>query len=318
MGREENMTEEWNCAPRWRIFAPTLLAATLMLGGCGSGKTAGLLAPGPRAIGAMDGGKGNDSVNEPVGKNGAGTAGDELGPDTRVAGLQWNADRSAAARPGTDGRALTNGTSPSGRLAKPDEKPPESVKPAKGEKTVALTFDDGPDAKYTPAILDILQKYNVKATFFLVGTQVKKYPEIVQRIVDEGHRIGNHTFDHKDLTKLSKVQIREEIAQNDELIRGAVGFTPELVRAPYGAVDDRIKQIVKENGRKLVGWNVDTEDWAGRSVTRMRNNVKANTKDGSIILMHSFGGKNIANTVKLLPLVIHDLKKRGFVFVLVE
>ncbi|SFE67679.1 Peptidoglycan/xylan/chitin deacetylase, PgdA/CDA1 family [Paenibacillus algorifonticola] len=193
-----------------------------------------------------------------------------------------------------------------------------SSKPDKEQKLVALTFDDGPDNRYTPAILDILKKKGIKATFFVVGVQVKKDPDVLQRIVDEGHEIGNHTTHHKDLTKLTKNQIWDEISTTDKLIKDVVGFTPNLVRAPYGAVNSTVKQLMKEKGRELVSWNVDTRDWAGTSVSVMKKNISEHTKPGGIILMHSFGGKGIKNTVDMLPDVIDSLQKKGYTFVTID
>ncbi|OBR65765.1 hypothetical protein A7K91_14055 [Paenibacillus oryzae] len=180
---------------------------------------------------------------------------------------------------------------------------------------MALTFDDGPDTRYTTAILDILKEKNVKATFFVVGTQVKKYPDVLKRIVEEGHAIGNHSQNHKDLSKLTKEQIAKEIDQADAAIEDVLGYKPELFRAPYGALSQTLKKTLKEKDRKLVGWTVDTRDWAGTSIKDMREVISNNSKPNGIILMHSFGGKHIANTVKMLPDVIDDLTKQGYTFV---
>ncbi|AJY77560.1 hypothetical protein VN24_06795 [Paenibacillus beijingensis] len=185
----------------------------------------------------------------------------------------------------------------------------------KGEKVVALTFDDGPDGRYTPEILDILKRYKVKASFFVVGTQAKKFPDVLKRIADEGHLIGNHTYHHIDLAKASKAKILQEIAYNDILIQRAVGFTPTFVRPPYGALSSEVRAELKSSGRELALWNVDTRDWAGTSVTVMRNNVNCKVKPGSVILMHSFGSGKIRHTVELLPLLIQDLRKQGYTFV---
>ncbi|MFC5651419.1 polysaccharide deacetylase family protein [Paenibacillus solisilvae] len=187
-----------------------------------------------------------------------------------------------------------------------------------GTKLVAITFDDGPDNRYTPAILDILKAYKVKATFFTVGTQIKKYPAVMKRIAAEGHSIGNHTYNHSDLTKKDMNGIKNQIKWTDTLIQRSNGFVPRLVRAPYGAVSPMLKAIIKYNNRELVGWTVDTDDWAGKSVAAMRANVNKNTHPGGIILMHSFGSKHIASTVNLLPLVIQDLRKKGYTFVTVD
>ncbi|HIW31231.1 MAG TPA: polysaccharide deacetylase family protein [Candidatus Paenibacillus intestinavium] len=186
------------------------------------------------------------------------------------------------------------------------------------KKYVALTFDDGPDTKYTPAILDILKQYNVKATFFVVGTQVEKLGSVLQRIVDEGHTIGNHSYAHKDLTKLTNKEILAQIEQTDKLIQDVIGFKPDWIRAPYGAVNDVVRDAMKNDSRSFVGWNIDTRDWAGTSVKEMRKMINDDTKPDSIILMHSFGGKHISNTVELLPYIIQDLQDKGFTLVTLD
>jgi peptidoglycan-N-acetylglucosamine deacetylase len=190
--------------------------------------------------------------------------------------------------------------------------------PAEAPKLAALTFDDGPDAKYTTAILDILKDKGVKATFFVVGTQVEKYPDVMKRIEEEGHAIGNHTQGHKNLRELGAPGILQQITQADEELEEAVGYTPSLFRAPYGAVSDTLLDVLAENDRRLVGWTVDTRDWAGTSISDMRELIRTKTEANGIILMHSFGGKHIRNTVEMLPDVIDDLQELGFTLVTVD
>ncbi|WP_082867120.1 polysaccharide deacetylase family protein [Paenibacillus elgii] len=195
-----------------------------------------------------------------------------------------------------------------------------NLKPPKKDKLVALTFDDGPDAKYTVKILDILKKYNAKATFFVVGYQAEKYPGVLSRIVKEGHMLGNHTWSHKDLTKLNGQQINNEIVKLNKVIQNATGEAPKYVRTPYGAVSKKVTEAIEQNGQHNVLWNVDTRDWAGATPEDMLKNVKANLKPGGIILMHSFGGKkgDLSNTIKLLPKMIEELQEEGYSFVTVD
>lgn len=201
-------------------------------------------------------------------------------------------------------------------------RPPVKTHPEqyKNRKLVALTFDDGPDNKYTTRILDILKEQDVKATFFLVGTQVAKYPATAKRIVDEGHAIGNHTWSHSDLTKLSVKAMDLQIERTQQAIIEATGITPGLMRAPYGALSDDVLDAVHAEGLTHIYWTVDTKDWAGSSVANIRKNVHDHTHKGGIILMHSFGGKKNAldNTVKALPLIIKDLQDRGYELVTVN
>jgi len=190
----------------------------------------------------------------------------------------------------------------------------------KNRKLVALTFDDGPDGKYTAQILDILQERNVKATFFLVGLQVDKYPGIAKRIVDEGHSIGNHSWSHADLTKLSAKSRDKEIDKTQQAIIDATGVAPKLMRAPYGAISESVLKSIRGRDMKHVYWTVDTKDWAGTPIVDMHKNVMANTGKGGIVLMHSFGGRKhaIEHTIKLLPIIIEDLQAKGYEFVTVD
>ncbi|RED58117.1 polysaccharide deacetylase family protein [Cohnella lupini] len=189
-----------------------------------------------------------------------------------------------------------------------------------GRKLIALTFDDGPDGKYTPQILDILKEYKAKATFFVVGPQVKKFPDIAKRIIEEGHTIGNHSWSHSDLTKLSDKKLAVEIDKTQQAVFDATGVTPAVVRAPYGAISDKVLKAIHSMHLKHVYWTVDTLDWDGASVSNMHENVMSNTHKGGVILMHSFGGRKhaIEHTVKLLPSIIKDLTAKGYEFVTVE
>ncbi|WP_019535701.1 polysaccharide deacetylase family protein [Paenibacillus ginsengihumi] len=204
-----------------------------------------------------------------------------------------------------------------GQPTSPDD---QAAPPAATEaKQVALTFDDGPDAKYTPLILDILKEHDVKATFFVVGKQSEAFPDVLKRIHEEGHAIGNHSFAHADLSKLSAAEVQEDIAAADEAIARIVGASSALFRAPYGAESEAMRKHVADSGRQLVRWTVDTRDWAGTSPEEIMETVHRQLKPGGIILMHSFGGKQgkLDNTVKVLPQLIKDLREQGYRFVTV-
>lgn len=225
-------------------------------------------------------------------------------------------DEEPAAPPQSEPHKETQALPP-GQQASPDG---QSAPPAATEsKQVALTFDDGPDAKYTPLILDILKEHDVKATFFVVGKQSEAYPDVLKRIHEEGHAIGNHSFAHADLSKLSAEEVQEEIAAADEAIERIVGVSSALFRAPYGAESEAMKKCLADAKRELVRWTVDTRDWAGTSPEEMMETVHKQLKPGGIILMHSFGGKKgkLDNTVEVLPQLIEELKKQGYSFVTV-
>lgn len=189
----------------------------------------------------------------------------------------------------------------------------------KGKKLVALTFDDGPDNKWTPKVLDILKNRHLKATFFLQGIQVEKYPDMTKRIMEEGHEIGNHTWNHKQLTKLNQAGVSAQILKADQTLQSVTGHVPLLFRPPYGAASDSVKETIAGTKHIMINWNVDTKDWAGNSVETMMNTVKRQLKPGGVILMHSFGGRhgNLSNTVKLLPELIEYLQSKGYTIVTV-
>lgn len=185
-------------------------------------------------------------------------------------------------------------------------------------KQAALTFDDGPDGRFTPQILDILKKYNVKATFFVIGRNAQKYPKVLERISDEGHVIGNHSWDHKDFTKLTDNDLYEEIHKTETLLDRQLGSHFPLIRMPYGAFNDNVVKDIAAQGYYNIYWSVDTEDWSGISPSAIKKNIRKELRPGTIVLMHSSGqSKAISNTVKVLPEVIEMLQKGGYKLVTV-
>lgn len=188
-----------------------------------------------------------------------------------------------------------------------------SISPTK-EKRVAITFDDGPDKTYTPQILDILKSHQVKATFFLIGEKANEHPDVVKRIYAEGHDLGNHTWNHRQLSKMPAADIEAEIARTDDLLKKTSGTAPKLFRSPYGETSEDIMRTAAQTGHSVIGWSVDTRDWEGHSAEAILATVKKELKPGAVILMHSAGGKggNRANTVKALPQVIAYLKQQGY------
>lgn len=182
---------------------------------------------------------------------------------------------------------------------------------------VALTFDDGPDTIFTPKILDILKQNNIKATFFIVGTRAQAHPEIVKRILNEGHAIGNHSWDHPDLDLMSSDNVKSEIQKTDDILFSIIGYHPSIVRPPYGAANKGVIKEISSMGYKIIDWSVDTLDWAGTPTNIIMNNVKKELRPGAIILQHSSGGKrgNLSNTVAALPEIIQYLKSGGYKFV---
>lgn len=181
------------------------------------------------------------------------------------------------------------------------------------KREVALTFDDAPDDVFTPMVLDVLKREGVRATFFCVGNRIEAHPDVMRRIVAEGHVVGNHSYSHANLPKLPDDKFREEIRKTDQLIRQYAGYTPSFVRAPYGNIsEEQIKWLASQK-RKIVGWNVDSLDWKNLSREEVATNILANVRPGAIILQHSAGGtgEDLTGTVEALPEVIRKLREDG-------
>ncbi len=191
----------------------------------------------------------------------------------------------------------------------------------RGEKTAYLTFDDGPDGKNTPAILDILKENGVKGTFYVLGRNAATHPEIVKRMLQEGHAIGNHSYDHDyDRLYASPNSYLEEMEQTDEILHELLGLRPLITRAPggrFGHFDGAYEKVVAENGYVEHDWNVSSADAdPNHPVARdFIDNIDIQTNDGkesAIILMHS--SENHEETVKALPEIIRILKEKGYRF----
>lgn len=184
-------------------------------------------------------------------------------------------------------------------------------------KIIALTFDDCPDDRFTPQILNVLKKHHVKATFFLLGTRVHKHPEIAKKIYQEGHVIGNHTYWHPELTKTSVYNMVWEIQKNEKEIEDAIGIKTKLFRAPYGAIhEDHVKKL-GEMGYRGIGWSIDTEDWQNLPSEKIIDNIISHLHPGAIVLMHSAGHwtQDLTGTVEALDEMIPYLRQKGYRFV---
>ncbi len=179
-----------------------------------------------------------------------------------------------------------------------------------GNKEVALTFDDGPSS-YTGGILDTLKKYDAKATFFTLGNQISEFPLPLQRAVAEGHVVGNHTWDHQDLTRLAPKDIRGELNDNTDAVTGKNLPAPKLFRPPYGAVNDLVVAEARRAGMLTVMWSLDTNDYKLPGVDVMAAQVLAEVEPGSIILMHDGGGDR-TTTSAALPRMLKGLRKAGY------
>lgn len=187
-------------------------------------------------------------------------------------------------------------------------------------KQVALTFDDGPDNRYTPQILDLLRREGVPATFFLVGGEVGKYPEVVQRILAEGHVVANHSWSHPNFFKQAAELAWDQVYRTEKAIYDLIGLRPALFRPPYGALREENVHMLAAQGYKAIHWSADSFDWRTQDVDQILINVLPDTRRGGIILMHSAGGtnQNLDATVGALPELIYTLRVQGYKFVTVD
>ncbi|MEK4427360.1 polysaccharide deacetylase family protein [Solibacillus sp. FSL K6-1523] len=176
------------------------------------------------------------------------------------------------------------------------------------KKKVALTFDDGPHPKVTERILAVLRQYDIPATFFVIGQNVEKYPQIVQQAADEGHEIANHSWSHRNLTKIPNDQVLVELNQTNEAIYKATGKYPSMYRPPYGATNANVRSLTS---METVMWNVDTLDWKHRTPEKTLAYVKEQVKDNGIILMHDIHSE----TADALEAVINYLIEQNYEFV---
>ena len=180
----------------------------------------------------------------------------------------------------------------------------------KNRKAVALTFDDGPSPKTTPIALELLKKYNAKGTFFMVGHAVEGNEEIVKQVVAEGHQIGNHSWDHPVLTKISLEKAKSQINDTTAALKKASGLDVHIMRPPYGAINGAIQAAVDQS---FILWDVDTLDWKNRNTASIMKEVRK-AQPGSIILMHDVH----QTTIDALPLILQYLTEQGFEMVTIE
>jgi peptidoglycan/xylan/chitin deacetylase (PgdA/CDA1 family) len=189
--------------------------------------------------------------------------------------------------------------------------PIESHVDCSQKKCISITFDDGPHTTLTPRLLDYLNTYKAKATFFVIGNRVAYGPEILRRAVLEGHEVGIHTWSHAQLTNLSGADIEEQITLCNEAIYQATGVQPTLYRPPYGAVDERVQSFTN---MPAILWSVDPKDWNDLDSTIVYNRVIENASPGAIILMHDIH----ETSVEAVPAILQTLSQQGYTFVTVS
>ena len=180
---------------------------------------------------------------------------------------------------------------------------------------IAITFDDGPHPKNTPRLLDMLRERNIKATFYVIGRNVDLYPSVLRRTVSEGHEIGNHTYSHPVLSKLSDSRVREELTKCRDAVARAAGVKPRTMRPPYGALLQRQRQwIHSELNYPTIMWSVDPLDWKRPGPSVVTSRILKATTPGAIVLAHDLH----SSTVDAMPGTLDGLLNKGYKFVTVS
>lgn len=182
------------------------------------------------------------------------------------------------------------------------------TEPGINAKSIALTFDDGPN-EHTIAVLDTLKKYDAKASFFCIGKQMAAHTQIVSRMIAEGHTIGNHSYDHKKLFPMQSIQrMVSEIKQTNSIIEKLTGKTARFFRPPFGVTNPNLAKAVEETGQQVVGWNLRTFDTVKKNKSKLAVQIIKRIRPGSVILLHD----NRAETSQLLELVLIFTSQNGY------
>lgn len=193
-----------------------------------------------------------------------------------------------------------------------DESPSENTRKIDPNKPmIALTFDDGPYVRATVPILNTLKEYDCVATFFVLGNRVNNYKNIISRISNEGHEIGNHSYNHKQLTTLSSKELKDQIQRTQRAVLEVIGSEPKVLRPTYGSYN---KDLRKSIDMPIILWSIDPQDWKIRDPKKINNHILSNVRDGDIILMHDI----FESTADAIETLVPDLLNRGFQLVTIS
>lgn len=190
----------------------------------------------------------------------------------------------------------------------------EPEKPVVTKPMIAITYDDGPHPQNTLKILDILNKYNAKATFFMLGENVERNKWIPKKVVEQGSQIGTHSWNHPNLNKLSENDILFQISNSSKLIEEASGKEVKVFRPPYGNANQMVRNIARKENKAIILWNIDTEDWKSKDSKKVAEHVLDNVKEGDIVLMHDI----YPSTVEASEEIVRELTNRGYELVTVS
>ena len=179
------------------------------------------------------------------------------------------------------------------------------------EKRIALTFDDGPHPVQTRRILEILARYGVRATFFMIGENVRYYPDTAREVLAAGHEVGNHTYSHLHLKNLTEWTLGEEVGACEDVLEELCEYRPHLFRPPEGALTPFVRHCSERSDYALVLWSLDTRDWEGRSAGEIVDCVLSSIRPGDIVLMHDYIGRH-SETPEALELLLPALLAEGY------
>ena len=207
-------------------------------------------------------------------------------------------------RPASKETSASSTEEPSKELKKEVEQV-KQIEQTGPEKSVALSFDDGPNPSTITQLLELLKEKKVYATFFVLGENTNNYPEIVKQVQKEEHEIGSYTYDHQDLIQLSSDEIQLEISKTDEALERTIGQKADFLRPSYGSVTDLGAKIIN---RPIIDWPVDSEDWKTRDSGQIFQKIKETVYAGSILLFHDI----YPETVSIIPTIMDYLHEQGY------
>lgn len=198
-------------------------------------------------------------------------------------------------------------------LQKPDPSKPEAKAPERQSKVIYLTFDDGPTVAHTKRILDLLDEHDAKATFFQVGENVTAHPELTRSVIERGHALGNHSWNHRDMRRLGPRRLNLQITRASNALRKITGTPITCLRPPYGAVNGRVRSAVRGEKLALKLWDVDPRDWKRPGAATIARRVISRADPGDVVLMHD-GGGNRVQSVRALHRILRSLSEKGYRF----
>ena len=189
--------------------------------------------------------------------------------------------------------------------------PKRNLEQFRGKQLVAFTFDDGPNSETTNKLLDNLDKYNARVTFFVVGNRINNNTDTLKRAYDMGNQIGSHSYSHRNFFKIDETKILEEVQNTNNVIKEVIGVEPTIIRPPYGNTNSDIKSIYN---MYTIIWNLDTEDWKSKDADKIVEYILNNVHDGAIILLHDIYDTSIDATLRAMEI----LEQEGYAFVTID